>query len=46
VTAGYIIMDVERLREPIQRITNFILKAGGVKKSAAVVSLFDNKKIR
>jgi len=44
VTAGYIIMDVERLREPMQRITDFILKAGGVKKSAAVVSLFDSKK--
>ena len=25
VTAGYIISDVERLREPLQRITNFLL---------------------
>lgn len=27
VTAGYIISDAERLREPMQRITNYLLKA-------------------
>ena len=27
VTAGYIIGDAERLREPMQRITNYLLKA-------------------
>lgn len=27
VTAGYVVINVERLREPVQRISNFILKA-------------------
>ena len=27
VTAGYIISDVQRLREPMQRITNFLLES-------------------
>lgn len=39
VTAGYIIADVERLRGPMQRITDYMLKAGGVIPSAEVVSL-------
>lgn len=30
VTAGYIIADVERLRKPMQQITDFILKSMGV----------------
>lgn len=30
VTAGYIIADVERLRKPMQLITDFILKSMGV----------------
>lgn len=30
VTAGYIVMDVERLREPMQRITDYILSTAGV----------------
>lgn len=38
VTAGYIVADVERLREPMTRIQDFILKAAGVKPSADVVS--------
>lgn len=29
VTAGYVIFDVERLRDPIERINNFILNAAG-----------------
>ena len=29
-TAGYIIADVERLRKPMQLITDFILKSMGV----------------
>jgi len=37
VTAGYIIMDVERLRVPMQRITDHLLKLMGVKKSAEVI---------
>lgn len=39
VTRGYIISDVERLREPMQRIEDFILKAAGVRPSADVVEL-------
>ncbi len=39
VTAGYLVIDAERLREPMQKITDFILKAGGVRESAAVVAL-------
>ncbi len=26
ITAGYIVADVERLRKPMQQITNYILK--------------------
>ncbi len=36
VTAGYIIADVERLRTPMQKVADFILKAAGVKKTAEV----------
>jgi integrase len=32
VTAGYIIADVDRLREPMQRITDFILEHATIKK--------------
>ncbi|HNB90686.1 MAG TPA: integrase family protein [Plasticicumulans sp.] len=39
VTAGYIVIDTERLREPMQRITDFMLKAAGVRESAAVVPI-------
>jgi len=39
VTAGYIISDVERLRKPMQQITDFILKAAGVKKTATVTNI-------
>lgn len=31
VTAGYIVMDVERLREPMQRITDYMLSTGGMR---------------
>jgi integrase len=44
VTAGYIIADAERLREPMQKITDFVLKAAGVKESAEVVDLNDKQK--
>ena len=30
VTAGYIVKDVDRLREPMQRITDYMLEKGGV----------------
>ncbi len=39
VTAGYIVMDVERLRVPMQKITDHILKLAGVKKSAEIIEL-------
>jgi integrase len=42
VTAGYIVRDVERLRKPIQAITDVILKYAGLKPSAQVFS-FEKK---
>jgi integrase len=39
ITAGYIIADVERLRQPMQKITDFILKAAGAKASGQVLQL-------
>ena len=39
VTAGYILADVERLRKPMERIADIILKAGGMRKRADVVRL-------
>lgn len=42
VTSGYIQMNVERLRQPMQTITDFILKSGGVKKGAVILD-FDKQ---
>lgn len=39
VTAGYIISDVERLRAPMQKITDYLLKCGGVIPSAEIIEL-------
>lgn len=39
VTSGYIQMNVERLRQPMQTITDFMLKSAGLKQSADVVPL-------
>ncbi len=39
VTAGYVVINVERLRDPMQRITDYILKAGGLRAGADVVNL-------
>ena len=39
VTAGYIVADVERLRQPMQKITDYILKCAGYKPSATITSL-------
>lgn len=39
VTAGYIIMDVERLRKPMQQITEHLLKLVELKESAQVVDI-------
>jgi integrase len=37
VTAGYIVVDVERLRKPMQKITDYLLRAAGVQTSAEIV---------
>jgi integrase len=42
ITAGYIIMDVERLRKPMQQVTDFILKEVGIKESSEVIKLVKN----
>ncbi|RKT47488.1 site-specific recombinase XerD [Thiocapsa rosea] len=39
VTGGYLVIDTERLRDPMQRITDYILKAAGVVPSAEIVTL-------
>lgn len=39
VTAGYIMTDTERLRKPMQQITDFLLKAMSVKKSSDIIQL-------
>ena len=39
VTAGYIIWDIERLREPTQKITDYVLKAAGISKTADIINL-------
>jgi integrase len=44
VTAGYIIADVERLRKPMQQITDYILRTAGVKAKAEVIELGSRRK--
>jgi hypothetical protein len=44
VTAGYIVADVERLRKPMQLITDYMLKYMGVLGSADVVTLSNQEK--
>jgi integrase len=39
VTAGYVILNTENLREPMQKITDFVLRAGNMKTGAQVVQL-------
>jgi integrase len=39
ITAGYIITDVERLRKPMQQVTDFILRSAGLRPSASVVDI-------
>lgn len=39
VTTGYIVMSVERLRKPMQQITDFILAAAGVRPKADIVTI-------
>jgi integrase len=44
VTAGYIVADVERLRKPMQLITDYLLKCMDVQKSADVILILQIKK--
>lgn len=44
VTAGYIVADTHRLRQPMQRITEYLLRAMGAKTSAQVLALDGQKK--
>lgn len=37
VTAGYIVASTERLRRPMEQITDYVLKAAGIKESAQVL---------
>jgi integrase len=39
VTAGYIVANTERLREPMQKITDYVLKCAGLKETAEVIEL-------
>ena len=39
VTGGYLIITTERLRSPMERIEDFVLKAAGVRESAQVVAI-------
>lgn len=43
VTAGYLIIDVERLRRPMQQITDYVLAAAGVRPGAEVKALPDTR---
>ncbi|HCK82535.1 MAG TPA: integrase family protein [Candidatus Competibacter sp.] len=46
VTQGYLQISVERLRDPMQRISDFILKAVGAKPSAAVTNIAATDRLR
>lgn len=45
VTAGYIITDVERLRKPMQQITDYLLKCMEMKKTADIVEISQIKEV-
>ena len=45
VAAGYIITDVERLRAPMQKVTDYILKCVGIKETAEIIQLLMTKNI-
>ena len=46
VTAGYIVMDVERLRKPIQLITDHIVKLVTKQAEAEVIDIGGHKKVQ
>lgn len=39
VTAGYIVVSTERLREPMQKITDCVLRTAGIKPTAEIIPL-------
>ena len=39
VTSGYLVITPERLREPMQKICDYVLKSAGLKPSAAIIPL-------
>jgi integrase len=43
VTAGYIQVTTERLRVPMQRITDYFLSAGGLRPSASITELSNHR---
>jgi integrase len=44
ITSGYIIHDVERLRKPMQQLTDYLSKCMGIKPDAEIIQLQDNNK--
>ncbi len=38
VTSGYIVTTLDRLRQPMQRITDYILEKGGIKRAKAITA--------
>ncbi|NOU22643.1 MAG: integrase family protein [Methyloglobulus sp.] len=45
VTSGYIQLNVERLRQPMQTITDFMLKSAGIRESGAIIPI-DNYRLK
>ena len=39
VTGGYLVITTERLRDPMQKIESYILKAAGIVASANIVNI-------
>ena len=39
VTSGYLVITPERLREPMQKVCDYVLKSAGLKPSAAIIPL-------
>lgn len=39
ITAGYIVTDVERLRKPMQQITDYFMKCMGIQPSATLLEI-------
>ena len=44
ITSGYIIHDVERLRKPMQQLTDYLCKCMGIKPNAEIIQLSNNDK--